>query len=210
VSEKPMPEAAASPVPPPQPVTPDSTPETAPPTGDAVSSSGSGSTASVKDLKVDAQEPRYELPKWRLSTGASAVFEKRRLYQDSIEGNHIGSAFYPRPTVQFGLRYSVTPILGVNGFAGVQANDDFENLVGLWGGELEATPIRLGYKSFTQIFEWGFLAGISNLRRAPGNIGTLHLGSRVSISPLPSFGITGAFRFNAGYLMADAGLIFHF
>lgn len=92
--------------------------------------------------------------------------------------------------------------LGVNLLAGV-LEEDAGSSEAFFGAEAEWFLIR------NSQFQLEALLGGTSLAAADGNSASVHAGGRMTVGLFPDMGLSLGIRGNAGFTMAQAGLVFH-
>lgn len=105
------------------------------------------------------------------------------------------------------LGYDFNKTVGLNVYGGFRVEDPTDDVYFHWGSDLEFTPFRIPASSTWDVVEFGLLAGFSNILDTGGNIGTIHIGSRLNINFAKSFGLTTSARANLGHVMFEAGFV---
>lgn len=104
------------------------------------------------------------------------------------------------------LGYNFTESFAINVYGGARyakPNDKRYYHVGM---DFEIIPIRIPVTRNWELFELGFLLGASNALAAKDNWGTLHVGARVNINIMETFGLTVSTRANLGHVLLEGGL----
>lgn len=138
------------------------------------------------DLPLGSTELRH----FRVTAGATAL----------LNGDHIGPSF--NAAIVF------NKYVAINGYAAYFAPSRWrEHEHGIYGGELELTPLHIPVgATHPRFIELGLVAGVSNLFPLPENYVSPHGGGRLTLNFGKTLALSGVFRGNAGYQMVEGGL----
>ncbi len=145
--------------------------------------------------------PERERSPWKLTLAVPVINGNRTYTYYNGQTETTGSYRSTHWGALVGLGYNFSQGLAANLYGG--AGLDYKWMAGL---DLELIPFRIPVSETLNILELGFIVGGSTLAAAPGNIGSLHGGARISVNPSNQFGLTGSVRGNLGMWIAEVGL----
>lgn len=137
----------------------------------------------------------------RFWLGAGTIHEDHRARHNSVHGGTAGI---------IGLGYQLSKPFAIDLYGGAFPLDE-RHKYGYGGLDLSFLPFRIPITERWDLFQLGFLVGVSTLSPAtPDNIGSIHGGVRANLNLGERFTMMGQAKANLGSTQLELALVTHF